>query len=74
MSETTGYLNLLKSTHQERVDRRNAIIEMRDNGMTYQEIGDIVGLTRERVRQIIKRKIYAPSVLLSLGTTEKRAT
>jgi ribosomal protein S27AE len=31
------------------------VIELRSNGLTYQKIGDHLGITRQRVHQIIKR-------------------
>lgn len=36
-------------------DRDRAIIELRAQRLTYQEVGDQVGLTRQRIEQIVKR-------------------
>lgn len=38
---------------QEIIDRNQEIIELREQKMTLQEIGEIHGITRERVRQIL---------------------
>lgn len=44
--------------------RREQIISMREKGMTYQEIGDAMGLSRQRVHQIAQhapmRRVYGP--------------
>lgn len=37
-------------------DRAIQMKQMRDEGLTLQEIGDKYGITRERVRQLIKRR------------------
>jgi DNA-directed RNA polymerase sigma subunit (sigma70/sigma32) len=37
------------------MDRNDAIVRARDGGVTLQAIGEVVGLTTERVRQIVKR-------------------
>ena len=34
-------------------DRTKKIIELREQGKTYQEIGSVFGVTRERIRQIL---------------------
>jgi len=36
-------------------DRDEAIVLMREAGMTLREIGEVVGLSRERVRGVIAR-------------------
>jgi len=36
--------------------RRKQVLAMREKGMTLQQIGDHLGITRERVRQICKRE------------------
>lgn len=36
------------------------ILELRDNGQTYQQIGDYIGISRQRVHQIIKRDKEMP--------------
>ena len=33
-------------------DRENIVINMKNNGETYDDIGNVIGVTRERVRQI----------------------
>lgn len=37
------------------IEKTNRIVELRKEGKTLQEIGDAVGLTREGVRQRLKR-------------------
>lgn len=37
------------------IEKTNRIIELRKEGKTLQEIGDIIGITREGVRQRLKR-------------------
>ena len=39
----------------ESIEKNNRIVELRKEGKTLQEIGDAVGLTREGVRQRLKR-------------------
>ena len=39
----------------ESIEKTNRIVELRKEGKTLQEIGDAVGLTREGVRQRLKR-------------------
>jgi len=38
------------------MERNQVIVELREHGKTLQEIGDLVGLTRERVRQILEER------------------
>ena len=45
--------NFHKAGH---VDRARKMQAMREDGMTQQEIGDVFGVCRERVRQILKRR------------------
>lgn len=42
--------------NQEKIDRNKAIKLMYDNGYTLQSIGDILGITRERVRQVVEEE------------------
>ena len=35
---------------------REIVIEMRRNGMTYKEIGDVLGVTSQRIEQILKQE------------------
>ena len=37
------------------IEKTNRIVELRKEGKTLQEIGDIIGITREGVRQRLKR-------------------
>jgi len=47
---------------------RMAVLDMRDAGMTYREVGDVAGLTRDQVNVIIHglRRVAAPVPLLGL--------
>lgn len=46
---------------QNKTEKRNAKIkELREKGLTLQDIGNKYGLTRERVRQICLGKAYKP--------------
>ena len=57
--------------------RNSEIIQTRNEGTTYQEISDLFGLSRERVRQIIvrselekKQKLQSEKILAIIKTTE----
>ena len=39
-----------------REERNSAMVAMRKQGLLYREIGDVVGLSRERVWQIVKAR------------------
>lgn len=45
-----------EGTARKPIDRDDAIVRMHRRGDSLQEIGDIFGLTRERVRQIVAAK------------------
>jgi DNA-directed RNA polymerase sigma subunit (sigma70/sigma32) len=45
---------LLASEERIRAERRTAINDLREAGMTFKEIGSILGLTRQRVHQLAK--------------------
>jgi len=42
--------------HKTDTNRNKTIIKMRESGLRYQKIGDIFGLSRQRVHQIIKKQ------------------
>lgn len=44
-------------------DRAIQMKQMRDEGMTLQEIGDKYGITRERVRQLVKRRYKSTKMI-----------
>ena len=57
--------------------RNSEIIQTRNKGATYQEIADLFGLSRERVRQIIvrselekKQKLQSEKILAIIKTTD----
>lgn len=37
--------------------RRMAALQLRSSGMTYQEVGEVFGVSRERARQLVARAI-----------------
>jgi len=55
----------LVSTQQPREARRDEIVKLRKAGQTYEKIGSRFGITKERVRQIVKGKPRRPKPLPS---------
>lgn len=43
-------------THEEIVERRKKIFEMRESGMTYKAIANIYGVTQARIQQIYDKQ------------------
>ncbi len=43
--------------------RRSVVVRMRSEGKTLQEIGDHLGVTRQRVRQMIQRHQHFHAIL-----------
>lgn len=43
-------------TKEEIIQRRKDIYNMRESGMTYKEIAEVYGVTRERVRQLYEKQ------------------
>ncbi len=56
-NKLSNLTTLCKPCHARRhgqTSYKHDIVEMRSNGLTYQDIGDKFGITRQRVHQIIK--------------------
>lgn len=51
--------------------RAQRFMAMHDSGMTYQKIADIEGISRERVRQVIRSE-FPPSGRMTAATTKAR--
>lgn len=51
--------------------KMSEIIDMRNNGATYQEIADVVGLSKQRVRTIIIN--HSPELKGTRGSALRRA-
>ena len=45
----------MKTLPEERIARREYIVELREEGLTFRLIGYILGLSRQRVQQIYKK-------------------
>lgn len=43
----------LRTPSPRSIERRNEVVSLRASGLTYQEVGDKLGISRERVRQIL---------------------
>ena len=43
-------------THEEIVERRKKIFEMRERGMAFKDISNIYGVTVERIRQLYEKQ------------------
>lgn len=48
-----------------RLENIQQLLDMRQQGMTYQEIGEKVGLTRQRVQAIISKEIKYGEIILN---------